>query len=95
MAALSLATGYGTVASVPHSIINAYKNVLAVAVMTEYTFPLAEKVKAILADPEAFAKAAAAAAAAAAPAGGDGGAAAAAPAVEEESEDEMELDLFG
>lgn len=30
----------------PHSIINGYKRVLAVAVETDYTFPLAEKVTA-------------------------------------------------
>lgn len=30
----------------PHSIINGYKRVLAVAVETDYTFPLAEKVMA-------------------------------------------------
>ena len=52
-----------TVASVPHSIINGYKRVLALSVETEYTFPLAEKVKAFLADPSAFAAAAPAAAA--------------------------------
>lgn len=45
VAAVSLATGIPTVASVPHSIINAYKNVLAIAIATEYSFPLADKVK--------------------------------------------------
>lgn len=49
--------------SLPHSIINAYKNVLAIAVETDYSFPLADKVKAYLADPSAFATAAAPAAA--------------------------------
>ena len=43
-----------TVASVPHSIINEYKEVLALSVETEYTFPLAEKVNAVLADPSEF-----------------------------------------
>ncbi|KAK1345131.1 hypothetical protein QTO34_013839 [Cnephaeus nilssonii] len=38
---------------VPHSIINGYKRVLALSVETDYTFPLAEKVKAFLADPSA------------------------------------------
>uniref|UniRef100_A0ABI7XSX9 Large ribosomal subunit protein uL10 n=1 Tax=Felis catus TaxID=9685 RepID=A0ABI7XSX9_FELCA len=37
--------GYLTVASVPHSIINGYKRVLALSVETDHTFPLAEKVK--------------------------------------------------
>jgi len=49
VAALSLELGIPTLASVPHSIINSYKNVLAIAVETEYSFPLAEKVKALLA----------------------------------------------
>lgn len=31
---------------VPHSLINGYKNVLAIAVETEYSFPQAEKVRA-------------------------------------------------
>ena len=66
VAALSLATDYPTLASIPHSIVNGYKNVLAIAVETDYTFPLAEKVKAYLADPSAFASAAPAASAAAA-----------------------------
>jgi len=60
IAAISLQIGYPTVASVPHSIINSYKNLLAVAIATEYSFPGAEKVKAYLADPSAFAVAAAA-----------------------------------
>ncbi|KAG0019705.1 ribosomal protein P0 (A0) (L10E) [Entomortierella chlamydospora] len=55
--------GYPTIASVPHSIINAYKNLLAVSIATEYTFPGSEKVKAYLADPSAFAVAAPVAAA--------------------------------
>jgi large subunit ribosomal protein LP0 len=32
-------------AAAPHFFINAYKNVLAIAVETEYSFPLAEKTK--------------------------------------------------
>lgn len=41
IAAVCLATNYPTLASVPHSIINAYKdNILALGVMLEdYTFP--------------------------------------------------------
>ncbi|KFQ02732.1 60S acidic ribosomal protein P0, partial [Haliaeetus albicilla] len=54
VASVCLQIGYPTIASVPHSIINGYKRVLAVAVETDYTFPLAEKVKAFLADPSAF-----------------------------------------
>ncbi len=44
IAAACLALNYPTLASIPHSIVNGYKNVLAVSVETEYTFPLAEKV---------------------------------------------------
>lgn len=59
IAAVSLGMGYCTQASIPHSIINAFKNVLAVAVETDISFPQADVVKAYLADPTAFAVAAA------------------------------------
>mmetsp|Transcript_9628 Transcript_9628/g.26886 ORF Transcript_9628/g.26886 Transcript_9628/m.26886 type:complete len:310 (-) Transcript_9628:98-1027(-) len=59
IAALSLQANYPTIAAVPHAIINGYKNVLAIAVGTDYTFPLADKVKEYLANPGAFASAAA------------------------------------
>lgn len=101
VAALSLKIGYPTVVSVPHSVMNGYKNLLAVSVATDYTFPGSEKIKQLLSDPAAFAAAQAAAAAAAAPAGG-APAAAAAPAAkkEEEKKEEEEVDedmggLFG
>eukprot|EP00878_Enallax_costatus_P039047 GHUV01044563.1.p1 GENE.GHUV01044563.1~~GHUV01044563.1.p1 ORF type:complete len:104 (-),score=48.17 GHUV01044563.1:9-320(-) len=91
VAALSLACNYPTLASIPHSVINGYKNVLAIAVETDYSFPLAEKVKAFLADPSAFAVAAAPAATdSAAPAA----AAAAAPEPEEEEEEDMGFSLL-
>ena len=45
VAAMSLQLGYPTLASIPHSIIHGYKNVLAVSVATEYSFPLSEKVR--------------------------------------------------
>eukprot|EP00054_Salpingoeca_dolichothecata_P031369 m.263289 g.263289 ORF g.263289 m.263289 type:complete len:313 (+) comp26871_c0_seq1:69-1007(+) len=54
VAAVSLAIGYPTPASAPHSIINGFKRVLAVALATEITFPQAEAAKAFLADPSAF-----------------------------------------
>ncbi|XP_069475836.1 large ribosomal subunit protein uL10 [Ambystoma mexicanum] len=68
VASICLQIGYPTIASVPHSVINGYKRVLAVAVETNYSFPLADKVKAFLADPSAFVVAAPVAAVAAAPA---------------------------
>jgi len=58
VASLSLAISYPTLAAAPHMFINAYKNVLAVSVATEYTFPQAEKVKEYLKDPSKFAVAA-------------------------------------
>ncbi|XP_061788265.2 large ribosomal subunit protein uL10 [Nerophis lumbriciformis] len=96
IASVCLQIGYPTLASVPHTVINGYKRVLAIAVETDYSFPLADKVKAFLADPSAFAAVAAptAAAATAKPA------AAAAPAKEEvkeeseESDDDMGFGLF-
>ena len=45
VAAACLAIGYPTLASIPHSVINGYKRVLAVSVETDYTFPLAEKAR--------------------------------------------------
>merc|ERR1719219_370320 len=58
VASVSLEIGYCTQASVPHSIINGFKNVLAVAVEADIDFPRADAVKAYLADPTAFAVAA-------------------------------------
>lgn len=91
VAAISLQLNYPTMASIPHSVVNGYKNVLAVAVATEYTFPLADKVKAYLADPSAFASAAPAAETAAAPAAaaGESKKAEKEPEPEEESDEDM------
>lgn len=80
VAAISLALNYPTIASVTHSLVNTYKNLLAIALATEYTFDGAEKAKEYLANPEAFAAAAPVAAAAAADA----------PAKAEEKEEEKE-----
>jgi large subunit ribosomal protein LP0 len=44
IAAISLALHYPTLASVTHSLVNSYKNLLAIALATEYTFEGAEKV---------------------------------------------------
>lgn len=44
VAAVSLVTGYPTKASVPHSIVNAFKNLLAIAAETDITFSEAKKV---------------------------------------------------
>merc|ERR1712002_1444918 len=61
VASVSLSIGYPTMASAPHSIINGFKDLLAIAAATEITFPEAEQMKAYLADPTAFASAAPAA----------------------------------
>jgi len=90
VACVSLAIGYPTVASAPHSIANGFKNLMAVAAVTDIEFPQVAHLKAYLADPSAFAVAAApvAAAAEAAPAKEE---------VKEESEsedDDMGFGLF-
>ena len=51
LASVSLQIGYPTAASVPHSIMNGFKNMLAIAVATEIEFKEAEQAKAILAAP--------------------------------------------
>ncbi len=90
IAALSLAARFPTVASVPHSFVNAYKRVLALALATpEVTFPAVEKVRERLANPSAFAAAAPVAAAPAAAA-----AAAVKEEPKEESDDDMGFGLF-
>jgi len=92
VAAISLAIGYPTIASVPHSIVNGMKNCMAIAAVTDITFKEAEMMKEYLADPSKFASAAPVAAAA------DAGAAPAAAAApeepEEESDDDMGFGLF-
>jgi len=93
VAAVSLAIGYPTIASVPHSMVRGFQNLLAIAAVTDITFKEAETLKEFLADPSKFA----ALAASAAPA-----AEAAAPKEEakkeeepeEESDDDMGFGLF-
>jgi len=58
VACVSLAIGYPTLASLPHNIARGYKNILSIAVSTDYSFPKAEKIKSYLANPSAFAVAA-------------------------------------
>ncbi|VDN84298.1 unnamed protein product [Brugia pahangi] len=55
VAAVSLAIGHPTLASVPHSIANAFKNLLAIAVEANIEMKEAEKIKEFLADPTKFA----------------------------------------
>jgi large subunit ribosomal protein LP0 len=85
VAAISLATGIPTVASAPHSLINAFKNLLGVALATDLSFPEADKVR------EALKNVSAAPAAAAAPAKGAAAPAAAKEAVKAESEEDEDM----
>jgi len=55
LACVSLAMGYPTIASVPHIIVNGFKNLLAIAASTEIEFKEAETVKEFLKDPSKFA----------------------------------------
>jgi large subunit ribosomal protein LP0 len=89
---LALAVSYPTLAAAPHMFINAYKNALAIAVATDYTFPQAEKVKEFLKDPSKFVVAAAAVSA---DAGGGSAQAGAAAKVEEKKEESDEEDYEG
>ncbi|CAM4546935.1 hypothetical protein PO909_026698 [Leuciscus waleckii] len=94
IASVCLQIGYPTLASIPHSIINAYKRVLAVAVETDYSFPMAEKVKAFLADPTAFAVAAPVASAAVEKAAAPAAKVEAPKEESEESDEDMGFGLF-
>jgi len=103
LAALSLGANIPTIAAFPHYIANAYRNLLSISLASDYTFDRAEKLKELLANPDALAAMAAAsepqaAAVAAAPAPEEK--APAKPAEPEKKEEEEEEeggfgDLFG
>ncbi|WWC63694.1 60S ribosomal protein uL10 [Kwoniella dejecticola CBS 10117] len=93
IAAISLATNYPTIASVMHSLVNSYKNILNVSLATDYEFEGSAKIKEYLANPEAFA-AAAPAAAATESASAEAAPAAAKEEEKEESDDDMGFGLF-
>mmetsp|Transcript_7544 Transcript_7544/g.10227 ORF Transcript_7544/g.10227 Transcript_7544/m.10227 type:complete len:323 (-) Transcript_7544:48-1016(-) len=87
LASLSLALNIPTQASVPHSIANAFKAILAITVELEnYSFDKADVYREYLADPSKFAVASG---------GGGGGGAAAEEEKEEEEEEEEEADIGG
>jgi len=93
VAALSLAINYPTQASVPHSIGNAFRKLVAVTLQLDnYTFKEVESFKAFFANPSAFA---------AAPVAGDAPApVVAAPVVAKVVEEEVDalaggMDMFG
>lgn len=91
VAALSLGLNYPSLPAFPHAVLNAYKNLVAVCIGTDYVFEQAKAIKERVENPELFASAAptVAASTSAAPA------AAAAPEPESEEEDEEMGDLFG
>jgi len=93
IATISLATGYPTLPSVMHSVVNSYKKILAIAVETDYSFEGIEDLKDRIANPDKYAGSAPAGGAA--PAAATETAAAAPAEEEEESDDDMGLDLFG
>jgi len=82
VAAISLAIGYPTQASLPHLVANAYKKLMAIAIEADLDIPQVKEFKNALANPVAAAPAAAAASKDAKPA------AAAAPAKKEEEEED-------
>jgi len=84
LAAVCLEIGYPTKASVPHTINNAFKSLVAIALESSYKFPAAQAFEAFLADPSNFIVAAAPTAGATA-----GGAPAAAKKEESSSEESV------
>jgi len=63
VAAISLAIGYPTQASLPHLVANAYKKIISIALSADIDIPQVKQIKEMLADPSKFAAAAPAAAA--------------------------------
>jgi large subunit ribosomal protein LP0 len=55
IAALGLRIGYPTLASVPHTIVTAFKNLVAIGVQTNYSFGPVDSVKERIKNPGAFA----------------------------------------
>jgi large subunit ribosomal protein LP0 len=93
MAALSLASGYPTMASLPHSVGNGVRSLIAIAAASGYSFEqMAEFDKFLNMSPEELAKLAAASAASGAPASPSKGGAA---KKEEVKEEPVEVDLGG
>ncbi|KAH7379314.1 ribosomal protein L10-domain-containing protein [Phaeosphaeria sp. MPI-PUGE-AT-0046c] len=84
IASISLATGFPTLPSVMHSVVNSYKKVLSVAIETDYEWEEIAELKDRIANPDKYASSG--------PATGGGAAASsdAAPAKAEEKADEPE-----
>ncbi|KAE9967486.1 60s acidic ribosomal protein P2 [Venturia inaequalis] len=94
IATISLAVNFPTLASVMHSVVNSYKNVLAIAIGTDYEWEGIEELKDRIANPDKYAGSAPAAATTSDAPAAD------APAAKEESEkedsedDDMGFGLF-
>jgi len=58
VAALSLGLSYPSLAALPHSVMNAYKNLVAICLGTDYLFDRAKELKARVDNPDAYAVAA-------------------------------------
>lgn len=54
VATISLAANYPTLPSIMHTLVNGYKNVLAVAVESDYSWPEIEQLKDRIANPDAY-----------------------------------------
>lgn len=92
IASISLAIGYPTLPSVGHTLINNYKNLLAVAIASKYVYPEIEELVDRIENPEKYASAAPAAAAASG--AGEAKEEAAAEEEEEEEDEDMGFGLF-
>lgn len=94
IASISLAINYPSLPSVIHSIVNSYKNVISVAIETDYSWESIDELKDRIANPDKYASAGPAATTTAA-SGGDAPEAAKEEEKEEESEDDdMGFGLF-
>lgn len=94
LAAVSLAIGYPTIASAPHSIANGFKNLLALAAVTDVEFKEATTIKEFIKDPSKFVSAAAVAAPAAGAPAAKAEAKKKEESEEEGSDDDMGFGLF-
>jgi len=94
LAALSLGANFPTTASLPHIMAGGFSKILGISLATDYTFPEAQKVKDMLANPGAFAAAASSSSAAAPAAKKDDKPAEKPKEKSEESEQDMGFSLF-
>lgn len=95
IATISLAANYPTLPSVMHSIVNSYKNMISVALETEFSWPAIDELKDRVANPDAYASAApVAAAGGATEAAGDAPKEAEKEEEAEESDEDMGFGLF-